>query len=155
MGTKGFGRSSAPEPPTPSESSRARDAAGERLERMRATNAPEYSIWLRITDVGEDAEDEASPDFPWLPVGSISVPRNADIAKAIYNEDVFTSLMSGARKLFPQLKRYGPDAVEVGYMLKDSADDDDVSNVKTAVRPTENIFAKLRGGLGSIFNKGK
>lgn len=154
MAAKGFGKKEdETAPQTPSEASKARDAAGERLERMRDSNAPEYSVWLRISDVGEDAEEKDSPDFPWLPVGSMCVPRNGSVSKAIFNDDVFRDLISGARKMFPQLKRYEDDDIEIGYMAKDSADDEDVSNMVIAKRNEgENFLAKLQNGFG-LFSK--
>jgi Family of unknown function (DUF6523) len=153
MAAKGFGKKDVPERPMPSEGSKARDAAGARLERMREGNAPEYSVWLRIVDAGVAAEEEGSPEFPWLPVGSLCVLRNASVAKAIYTDDVYKDLMRGARKMFPQLKRYEDDDIQVGYLPKNSANDDDISNMVIAKRENDSLLSKLSGSFGSLFKK--
>lgn len=154
MAAKGFGKKDeASVSRIPSDASKARDAAGERLERMRESNAPEYSVWLRIVDVGEDAEEKESPEFPWLPVGSLAVPRNASVPRAIFNPDVYADLMSGARKMFPQLKRYEDSDVEVGYMPKDAPDDEDKSSMVVAKPEPESWLGKVQSGIGSLFKK--
>lgn len=154
MAAKGFGRKAdKPVPKVPSEASKGRDAAGERLERMRESNAPEYSIWLRIKNVKEDSEEKDSPEFPWLPVGSMCIPRNASVPRAIFNPDVYSDLMSGARKLFPQLKRYEDCDVEVGYMPKDAPDEEDTSSIVVANPEKESWLEKVQNGIGSLFKK--
>lgn len=154
MAAKGFGKKDdASLPRVPSEASKARDAAGERLDRMRESNAPEYSIWLRIIDVGEDAEEKDSPEFPWLPVGSMCIPRTGSVPRAIFNPDVYADLMSGARKMFPQLKRYEDSDVEIGYMPKDAPDEDDMSAIIVAKPEKESWVSKLQSGVGSLFKK--
>lgn len=104
MATKGFGKQSEPAPRPKSEGAKSRDAAAERLQAMRGQNAPEYSIWLRLDIEEEKEESGPGGKFPWLPVGSMTIPRGADISKAIFNEDVFADLLSGAKKMFPNLK---------------------------------------------------
>jgi Family of unknown function (DUF6523) len=99
---KGFG----PEPEAPrepSEKSKTRDAAGGRLESMRLKGMPEFSIWFRLLEFDPEAPADAdAPEFPWLPIGSLSIPRSGDINKAIYN--VEEDLMAGLYKLFPNAK---------------------------------------------------
>lgn len=154
MAAKGFGKQDERTPKAPSDAAKARDAAGARLENMRTQNAPEYSIWLRITDVGEDAEEADSPEFPWLPVGSICIPRNErSVSRAIFNPDVFEDLMSGARRLFPQLKNYTDEQVEIGFMPKDAPDEDDMSSIVVAKPEKESWLDKVQGGIGSLFKK--
>mmetsp|Transcript_22499 Transcript_22499/g.90225 ORF Transcript_22499/g.90225 Transcript_22499/m.90225 type:complete len:104 (+) Transcript_22499:112-423(+) len=64
-GFKGFG--DAPKKQEPRKKSKnqiEREAAEERLEKMRKAGMPEYSIWLR-----QKGEDQ------WFPVGSLAVQR--------------------------------------------------------------------------------
>lgn len=154
MASKGFGKSSDPTPPhMPSGSAQARDAASSRLDAMRGDNTPEYSVWLRVKNTSA-IQDGDSPDFPWLPVGSMCIPRTAHINAALYNADVYRDLLSGARKLFPQLRKMEDEDIEVGYMAKDGADDDGEDSIRVANPPGEmGAFEKFQNTINVFFAK--
>lgn len=144
MSAKGFGKEpqgGQPKVRAPSEAALARDAAGKRLDEMRAKGLPEFSVWVRLI---EEKTDPDQPDFPWLPVGSMCVPRSADIVKAIY--DVEDDLVKGMYKLFPNMK---DKQFEFGWQNKEFPDED----IQVAERPSESIaspmqkfFSQLWGG---------
>lgn len=155
MAGKGFG--SVPEPESsrpPSDASQKRDDAASRLDSMRQQNAPEYSVWLRVKDAST-VQDQDSPDFPWLPVGSMCVPRTSNVAAALYNRDVYADLLAGARKLFPQLKKMTDDEIEVGYLMKGSAEDDEDGKSIVVANPPgeESALSKFGNKLKSMFQK--
>jgi hypothetical protein len=145
MSTKGFGkpRESAPERP-PSGAKAARDAAAERLDSMRQQGLPEFSVWVRLL---EEKETPDAPDFPWLPVGSICVPRSGNIEKAIF--DVEEDLMKGVYKLFPNMKGK-EDQLQFGWQNKEFTDED----IRVAVRPSafQSVVQKLLGKLPKLGN---
>lgn len=55
--------------------------------------------------------------------------------------------------MFPQLKRYEDEDVEIGYMPKDAPDEDDMSSIVIAKPEKESWLDKVQGGIGSLFKK--
>lgn len=142
MVAKGFGK----EPDSkdikariPSGAEKARDAAAQRLEEMRAQGLPEFSVWVRLV---EEKTDPEQPDFPWLPVGSLCVPRSSSICKAIY--DVEEDLVKGVYRLFPNMK--GKE-FELGWQNKEFTDED----IQVAKRPVLGLTSPIQSFLSKIW----
>jgi hypothetical protein len=140
MAAKGFGQrpGGAASPRQPSEASAARDAAAERLDAMRKQGLPEFSVWIRLAE----KESPDDPDFPWLPVGSLSVPRSGDINKAIF--DVYDDLMQGVYRLFPNMKGK-EEQLQFGWQNKEFTDED----IRVAVKPSsmQSLFQSFTATL--------
>jgi Family of unknown function (DUF6523) len=126
MAAKGFGFKPSGSPSNnnqktpqrqPSDAAVARGAAAERLDAMRQQGLPEFSVWVRLAT----KEKPDDPDFPWLPVGSLSVPRSGDINKAIF--DVQADLMQGVYRLFPNMKGKEDD-LQFGWQNKEFTDEE-------------------------------
>lgn len=119
MGAKGFGKP-PPAPPPPkkmSEKSVKRSKAADDFDKLKATGAPEYMVFVRTVDSSETASE-------WMPVGGIAVPRSSAedmaLSMAIFqNED---DLLSGAFKAYPKLKT-SKEKFEYGYRLREFPDD--------------------------------
>lgn len=119
---RGFGEK--PEPRAPKESQTRRDAAASRYDEMSAAGMPEYSIWIRLKDPPRPPgmEEEENPAMPWLPVGSLAVPRSSQVSKAIF--DAEDDLLLGAYRLYPNMKKEEKENIEYGYQLKQFPDED-------------------------------
>jgi hypothetical protein len=76
-------------------------SAGDKTYASQAKRGvPEYSIFIRPKgENGEEAGDEE-----WVPVGSMTIPRDVPVGKAIY--DVEGELLKGTFKLYPKLKAF-------------------------------------------------
>jgi len=90
--------------------------AGTRTYKSQAKRGvPEYNIFLRPCN-GSEAE--------WVPVGSMTIPRDTPVSKALY--DVEVEMLKGTFKLYPKLKAFtetraskdGVGLFEYGYVLK-------------------------------------
>lgn len=74
---------------------------------------PEYNVFMRPTN-GSETE--------WVPVGSMTIPRDTPVAKAVY--EVEAELLKGTFKLYPKLKAFSDTRLnkegifEYGYCLK-------------------------------------
>lgn len=106
--SKGFGTKKAPKETEVVE----KDAGTKTYESQAKRGVPEYNIWLRPIN-GSDAE--------WVPVGSMTIPRNVQVEKAVF--EVEQDLLKGTFKLYPKLKAFvsvrGDDKIfEYGYTLK-------------------------------------
>lgn len=90
--TKGFGKNKIIDKEEESEEM----SAGDRTYASQAKRGvPEYNIFIRPKG-GEDEE--------WVPVGSMTIPRDTPVGKAIY--DVEGELLKGTFKLYPKLKAF-------------------------------------------------
>lgn len=89
---KGFG-TPPPEPRQKSEGQIDREAKASKYDEIAATGGQEYRIFVR--QFGSD-------DKSWLPVGSIAVPRNAQVSDAVFaNEE---GLRTSITRVYPKLK---------------------------------------------------
>ena len=71
-------------------------SAGDRTYASQAKRGvPEYNVFIRPSN-GTDEE--------WVPVGSMTIPRDTPVGKAIY--DVEGELLKGTFKLYPKLKAF-------------------------------------------------
>jgi hypothetical protein len=107
---------------------------------------PEYNIFLRPAN-GTDTE--------WVPVGSMTIPRDTKVAKAVY--EVEEELLKGTFKLYPKLRAFAEvrdkDAkglFEYGYCLK-AFPDEPITIIKKedSVQQETNFFTNW---LGKITN---
>ena len=114
--TKGFGKA----PVKAAKPEKSKDIGTLTYEKQAKRGVPEYNIFLRPVN-GTDVE--------WIPVGSMTIPRDTSIAKAVY--EVEEELLKGTFKIYPQMKKfydekkqqrlgdYARDSVfEYGYCLK-------------------------------------
>lgn len=114
--TKGFGKAKQKEPKPEIE----KDIGSITYDNQAKKGVPEYNIFLRPSN-GTETE--------WIPVGSMTIPRDVSIAKAVY--EVEEELLKGTFKIYPQMKKfyeekkqkrlgdYDREAVfEYGYCLK-------------------------------------
>lgn len=133
-----------------SKASKRRDAAAERYDKMAAAGMPEYSIWARLKEAPRPPGMEDDPDFPpmpWLPVGSLSVPRSSQVSNAIFDSE--EDLLQGIYRLYPNMKKEPLENIEYGFQLKEFGDED----IRTAERPDEGGFqGMLRGFFGKWQN---
>ena len=89
---KGFG---APKAPAADKAAAEKDAGTKTYENMAKRGVPEYNIFLRPIN-GTDAD--------WVPVGSMTIPRDVQVSKAVY--EVEEELLKGTFKLYPKLKAF-------------------------------------------------
>lgn len=107
--SKGFGKAKE----IIDESEEIKDTGSQTYDIQSRRGVPEYNIFLRPTN-GTDGE--------WVPVGSMTIPRDASIEKAIL--EVEPQLLKGTFKVFPKLKAFAEfrkdkDTIfEYGYCLK-------------------------------------
>ena len=91
--TKGFGAAKAK---VTKEADEFQDNAGTRTyATQQKRGVPEYNIFLRPTGGGDEE---------WVPVGSMTIPRDTPVPKAVY--EVEGELLKGTYKLYPKLKAY-------------------------------------------------
>lgn len=106
--TKGFGAPKKVESPV-----EEKDAGTKTYEKQAKRGVPEYNIFLRPTN-GTDGD--------WVPVGSMTIPRDTTVAKAVF--EVEEELLKGTFKLYPKLKAFydvrkdKEGIFEYGYCLK-------------------------------------
>ena len=104
---KGFGA-----PPKPKEEE-PKDIGTITYEKQAKRGVPEYNIFIRPVDGSEEE---------WVPVGSMTIPRDTPVAKAVY--EVEGELLKGTFKLYAKLKAYyeqnkkDSGVFEYGYCLK-------------------------------------
>ena len=96
-----------------------KDAGTITYESQAKRGVPEYNIFLRPSN-GTDEE--------WVAVGPMTIPRNVNIASAVY--EVEQEILNGTFKLYPKLKTYfqmqramaqgksTDEIFEYGYCLK-------------------------------------
>lgn len=143
---RGFGDKPAV-PRAATKGQKRREAAATRYDEMAAAGMPEYSIWIRLKDPPRPPgmeEDEESPPMPWLPVGSLSVPRSSQVAQAIYESE--EDLLQGAYRLYPNMKKEALDNLEYGYQLQEYPDEE----VRLAEKPVEGFMGNLRNWFGEL-----
>ena len=124
-----------------------RSAAASRYDEMVAAGMPIYSIWIRLKDPPRPPgmeDDESLSEMPWLPVGSLSVPRSSQVAKAIF--DAEEDLLQGANRLYPNMQKESLDNIEYGFQLKEFPDED----IRLAERP---VTGGLQGALRNLVSK--
>lgn len=146
MEFKGFGEQKAK---TPSKAQKRREAAASRYDEMAASGAPEYSIWIRLKEPprpeGVSKDDPDFQEMPWLPVGSLSVPRSSQVSQAIF--DAEEDLLQGAYRLYPNVKNEPMDNIEYGFQLKQFPDED----IRKAVRKeTTGPLASFQGWIDKL-----
>lgn len=138
---KGFG--AKPTKRAASERQMRQEAAASRYDEMAARGMPEYSVWIRLKEPPRpDGVSSDDPDFqvmPWLPVGSLAVPRSSQIANAIYEAE--DDLLQGAFKLYPNMQNEERSNFEYGFQNKQFPDEE----VRLAVKPVE-------GGIMGAFS---
>merc|ERR1711988_848762 len=115
-----------------------REQAASTFDSMKQRGVPEYEVWLRVKG---DTSDKN-----WIPVGSMAVPRTADVqtgvTRAIYESE--EQLQSGAFRMFPKLKQY--EEFEYGFRLVDFPDEEiRVANKEDLVAQNE------KSGLVQLF----
>lgn len=125
MDFKGFGEQKAAKMP-PSQGQKRREAAASRYDEMAASGMPEYSVWIRLKEPprpeGVSKDDPDFQEMPWLPVGSLAVPRSSQVSQAIF--DAEDDLLQGAYRLYPNMKKEEKDNIEYGFQLKQFDDED-------------------------------
>ena len=89
---KGFG-APPPEPRGKSEGQSDREQKSSKYDEIAATGGQEYRIFVR---------QFGSEDDSWLPVGSIAVPRGAQVADAVFADE--KALQGGITRTYPNLK---------------------------------------------------
>lgn len=89
--TKGFGKAKPKETKPEVE----KDIGSITYDNQAKKGVPEYNIFLRPSN-GTETE--------WIPVGSMTIPRDVSIAKAVY--EVEEELLKGTFKIYPQMKKF-------------------------------------------------
>jgi hypothetical protein len=107
---KGFG-TPPPEPRQKSAGQIEREQKSSKYDEIAATGGQEYRIFVR--QFGSD-------DKSWLPVGSIAVPRGAQVADAVFAGE--TALKDAIVRAYPRLKGMETE-FEYGFNLKVYPDD--------------------------------
>ena len=97
-----------------------REQESSKYDEIAASGGQEYSIFIR--QFGSD-------DQSWLPCGSIAVPRNAQVADAIFANEA--GLKSSIVRTYPKLKGYEQE-FEFGFNLKVYPDDP----IEVAAKPS-------------------
>lgn len=112
-----------------------KDAGTITYENQAKRGVPEYNIFIRPTN-GTDTE--------WVPVGSMTIPRDTKVAKAVF--EVEQELLKGTFKLYPKLKKFydirqGKEGIfEYGYCLKAFPDEPIQIVVKEDSSANRNFF---------------
>jgi Family of unknown function (DUF6523) len=107
--SKGFG--SKPTKKEKSDGQVKREAESSRYDEIKAKGGQEYNVFVR--QFGSD-------DKSWLPCGAIAVPRNSQVADAIYSNE--SGLKSAIVRTYPRLKG-SEEEMEFGFNLKVYPDD--------------------------------
>lgn len=121
-----------------------KDAGTLTYESQAKRGVPEYNIFLRPAN-GTDTE--------WIPVGSMTIPRDTNVGKAVY--EVEGELLKGTFKLYPKLKAYydtrkqKEGSFEYGYCLKAFPDEE----IKVCKKPnSEESKNFIQNWLGKLTN---
>lgn len=127
---KGFGsRPPSQQPPSErpddakSPRQREREEAAARHDDMKASGAPEYSVFLRVRNPRVNHDLDVTG---WIPVGSVTVPRSDDVERAILVNE--RNLREAAFRLYPRLrkeKRAG-SPFEYGFVLTEYMQDEKI-----------------------------
>lgn len=110
------------------------DAGTKTYEIQSKRGVPEYNVFLRPFN---------GTETDWVPVGSMTIPRDVKINKAIY--EVEEDLLKGTFKLFPKLKAYyefrkdKDNVFEYGYVLK-AFPDEPIQLIQREVEKKGNLF---------------
>ena len=140
--SKGFGKAKAAVKSDGDEP--AEISAGDRTYLSQAKRGvPEYNIFIRPKN-GTDEE--------WVPVGSMTIPRDTPVGKAVY--DVEGELLKGTFKLYPKLKAFSDvrseedrkDMWEYGSTLKAFPDEP-----ITLIGAKDDVTAEITGQNGNFF----
>lgn len=107
----GFGKDTKPEPREKSEGQVKREQKSSKYDEIAATGGQEYRIFVR---------QFGSADDSWLPVGSIAVPRAAQVSDAVFGDE--KALQGAIVRAYPKLKGQEIE-FEYGYNLKIYPDD--------------------------------
>jgi len=140
--TKGFGKKKVP---SVVDTEAVKDVGTKTYENQAKRGVPEYNIFLRPVN-GTDVE--------WVPVGSMTIPRDTKISKAVY--DVEKELLTGTFKLYPKLKVFyelrnaesRDNMFQYGYCLKAFPDEEIKVIVKEdGTQKDTNFFTNWLGRL--------
>ena len=140
--TKGFGKAKVVQ--TKDDDDTKQLSAGDRTYMSQAKRGvPEYNIFIRPKN-GSDEE--------WVPVGSMTIPRDTPVGKAVY--DVEGELLKGTFKLYPKLKAFSDvrseedrkSMWEYGHTLKAFPDEP-----ITLIGDREEVTAEITGQNGNFF----
>lgn len=131
---KGFG-TPPPEPRGKSDGQVDREGKASKYDEIAATGGQEYRIFVR--QFGSDDES-------WLPVGSIAVPRGAQVADAVFANT--GGLETGIVRTYPNLKGMELE-FEYGYNLKIYPDDPVQVAVKGGGTPDDFSFGGWMSNL--------
>ncbi|MBD2102791.1 HHL1-like protein [Leptolyngbya sp. FACHB-261] len=138
--SSGFGKPvNPPRKPSAPKNQERRKAAATQYDKLKTDGLPEFNIYMRIQDQGEN----------WFPAGSMAVSRSSAIDQAIFENE--EELRKGAFRLFPALRKK-QDSLEYGYRLKQFPDEP----IQVAVRPipgVPGIFQKVAQKVRSLFQK--
>ena len=130
--SKGFGK---PKPIPEAEQEVPIDTGSQTYDIQSKRGVPEYNIFLRPYN-GTDNE--------WVPVGSMTIPRDVTVSKAIL--EVEPQLLRGTFKIFPKLKAYAEfrkdkeNIFQYGYCLKAFPDE-----------PIKLVTQEEKGSNGNFF----
>ena len=142
---KGFGTpKTAPEE---ADASGEKDAGTKTYEAQQKRGIPEYNIFIRTRGGGDEE---------WVPVGSMTIPRDVPVARAVY--EVEGELLTGTFKLYPKMKAFydvrkeeeKADTFEYGCCLKAFPDEEIKILNKSDAETKKGNF--LQNWLGSITN---
>lgn len=85
--------------------------------------------------------------MPWLPVGSLSVPRSSQVSSVIFETE--EDLMQGACRLYPNLKNEAKENIQWGYQLAQFDDEE----IRVAEKEeVGGIAGTLRGWFRTLLN---
>jgi hypothetical protein len=152
---KGFGTPKKQESEVKKEEEK--DVGTQTYEKQAKRGVPEYNIFMRPIN-GTESE--------WVPVGSMTIPRDTAPSRAIY--EVEKELLTGSFKLYPKLKAFyevradKSTVFEYGYCLKAFPDEEIKIAKKSDVNSEEdkgffgNWLQKITNPLdtGDLKNKG-
>lgn len=140
--SKGFGKAKEV---VNADSEAEKDLGTKTYENQAKRGVPEYNIFLRPLN---------GTETDWVPVGSMTIPRDTAVAKAVY--EVEGELLKGTFKLYPKLKAFADvrgesiGMFEYGYCLK-AFPDEQITVIKkiTAEEQNNNFWSNW---LGKITN---
>eukprot|EP00980_Cylindrotheca_fusiformis_P007379 scaffold1525_cov142-Cylindrotheca_fusiformis.AAC.179 len=133
---KGFDANAKPEKKVKSAAQVQRETMSNKYDDIAARGGQEYSIFVRQFG----GEDES-----WLPCGSIAVPRGAQVADAIFENE--EALKSSIVRTFPKLKGYEAE-FEYGYNLKIFPDDP----VEVAMKSRKSAGPSLGNWISNVLS---
>ena len=121
-----------------------KDAGTLMYEKQAKRGVPEYNIFMKPAN-GTEGE--------WIPVGSMTIPRDTKPSKAIF--DVEKELLAGSFKLYPKLKAFydvrkdseKSSTFDYGYILKAFPDEEIKIAVREPVQEDTNFFMNWMGRL--------